>query len=438
MFNGIRTGTLSRNGVLEIDTGIQELIDFTREKFGLWNYYLKSHSFDRRVNIFNKTIYTFSMEWFPNDVVEPVDEDENPGGTASIEIDIQTSRLKSAIFVMGQTFAQNGVTFADKNDIVKWVEQETGLMYEQQFVLRNEEEGELHFSECIDGVGVSPSGMIDVKYDQGGRLTSYSSYGHFPSKEMVRIEPYTLTFENIEDIAKEQLKLLEFPLFEQKRLVAAYAVEEIYVRNDLSRTLPFEFIVDVKGYLKIDKVLVWDKPLAAPFDRKELKWHEEITAEQAFSGEPSPDSYPITEQEQEKCVEVVRELLRQVYPNDSGIRILKSLHRERGYIHAVLRANKQDNRVFQRKMNVMIDPESLQVVNYMDNQMMLEMFDEFEVPEQVVISKDEAYEKLKGKFEITPYYVYDFEKNQYVLCGKIDCHYGVNATTGEIVSLDEL
>ncbi|MEH7385660.1 hypothetical protein V7147_09660 [Bacillus sp. JJ1521] len=424
--------------MIELDNRIQELLDFTREKFGLWDYYLKSHSFDRRVNIFNKTIYTLSMEWFPNDVAEPMDEDENPDGTASIEIDIQTRRFQSAIFVMGQTFAKNGVTFADKNEIIKWVEQETGIMYEQQFKLRKEEKGELHFSECIDGVDVSPSGMIDVKYDHGGRLTSFSSYGHFPSKEMVRIEPYTLTFEKIEELAKEQLKLLEFPLFEQKRLVAAYAVEEIYVRNDLSRTLPFEFIVDVKGYLKIDKVLDWDKTLAASFDRKELNWHEEITADQAFSGELSPNSHPITEDEQEKCVEVVRDLLRQEYPNDSGIWILKSLHREIGYIHAVLRAKKQDNRVFQRKMNVMIDPKSLQAVNYMDNQMLLQMYDEFEVPGQVIISKDEAYEMLRGKFELTPYYVYDFEQNQYVLCGKVDCHYGVNATTGEVVSLDEL
>ncbi len=421
-----------------MDARIQELIDFTREKFGLWNYYLESHSFNRSVNIFNKTTYTMSMEWFPNEVAEPVDEDENPDGTAVIEVDIHTVKFQSAIFVMGQTFAKNGVTFSGRNEIISWVEQETGLEYRQQFQLRKEEKGELHFSECIDGVSVSPAGMIDVKFDQDGRLTSFSSYGHFPSKEMVKVEPYILTLEKIEDIAKEQLKLLEFPLFEQKRLLAAYAVEEIYVRNDQTSTIPFEIIVDVKGYLKIDKALEWDESLDTTFIRKELKWYEEITAEQAFSGEASPDSFPITEAEQEKCVIVVRDLLRKEYPNDSGIWILKSLHRERGYIHAILRANKQDNRVFQRKMNVMIDPKILRAVNYMDNLMMLEMFDEFEVPEKVVISKDEAYEKLKGKFELTPYYVYDFKQNQYVLCGKIDCHYGVNATTGEVVGLDEL
>lgn len=390
------------------------------------------------MNIFNETVYSLSMEWFPNEVEEPMDEDENPDGTAVIEIDINTRKFQSAIFVMGQTFAKNGVTFAGKNDIIKWIEQETGLRYEQQFQLRKEEKGELHFSECIDGVDVSPAGMIEVKFNQDGKLTLFSVHGHFPSKEKVKLEPYTLTFEKIEAIAKEQVKLLEFPLFDQQQLVAAYAVEEIYVRNDQISTIPFEPNVDVKGYLEIDKPLFWDEPLKTKFDRKEMKWHEEVTAEQAFSMEPSPDSLPIKKAELEKCVIEVTNLLRKEYPSDSGIWILKSLHREKGYIHAILRATEQDSRVFQRKVNIMIDSKSLQAVNYMDNLMMLKMFDEFEIPEKVVISKDEAFEKLKGKFELTPYYVYDFDQKQYVLCGKIDCQFGVNATTGEVVELDEL
>ncbi|MFS0820236.1 hypothetical protein [Bacillus sp. 1P02SD] len=421
-----------------MDERTQELIDLTKKRFGLWDYSLERYSYNRSVNIFNETVYTLSMEWFPNVVLEPVDEDENPDGTAVIEIDIHSRKFQSAIFVMGQTFARNGVTFASKNDIIKWIEQETGLRYKQQFQLRKEEKGELHFSECIGGVDVSPSGMIEVKFNQDGKLTLFSVHGHFPSTERVKIEPYTLTFEKIEEKAKEQLKLLEFPLFDQQRLVAAYAVEEIYVRNDQISTIPFEPIVDVKGYLKIDKTLCWDEPLKTTFDRKEIKWHEEITEEQVFSSDPSPDSLPITVVEQEKCVIEVTNLLRKEYPSDSGIWILKSLHREKGYIHAILRATEQDSRVFQRKVNIMIDSKSLQAVNYMDNLMMLKMFDEFEIPEKVVISKDEAFEKLKGKFELTPYYVYDFDQKQYVLCGKIDCQFGVNATTGEVVGLEEL
>lgn len=422
-----------------MDERTQELVDFTREKFGLWDYYLETYSFNRSVSIFNETIYTLSMEWFPNHCVGQEYEDENPDGTAVITIDVKSRNFESVIFVMGQTFATNGVTFTDKNDIIKWIEQETGLAFEQQFQLHKEEEGELHFKECIDGIAVSPSGMIQVNFDQDGRLTLFSAHGHFPAKEMVKIEPFTLAFEKIEDIAKEQVKLIESPLMEQQRLISAYAVEEIYVRNDQKATIPFEVIVDVRGYMKIEKTLDWDEPIEdSSFERKEITWHEEVTAEQAFLGEPSPDSLPITEAEQKKCMTEVRDFLRRVYPSDSGVWMLKSLHRDSGYIHAIVRANKQDQRVFQRKINVMIESENLEAVNYMDNQMMLEMFDEFEEPEKVVISKNEAYEKIKEKFELEPYYVYDFDHNQYVLCGKIDCQFAVHASTGKVLPLDEL
>lgn len=134
----------------------------------------------------------------------------------------------------------------------------------------------------------------------------------------------------------------------------------------------------------------------------------------------------------------VNDLLRQEYPKDSGNWILKTLHRDKGYIHAILRANKQDNRVFQRKLMIMIDAKSLQVVNYMDNKPMLEVFDQFQAPEKVTVNKEEAFEKMKELFELKPYYVYDFEQKQYILCGKLDCQYGVNAGNGEVILLDDL
>ena len=121
---------------------------------------------------------------------------------------------------------------------------------------------------------------------------------------------------------------------------------------------------------------------------------------------------------------VVNDFLRQEYPKDSGHWILKTLHRDKGYIHAILRANKQDNRVFQRKLMIMIDAKSLQIVNYMDNKPMLEVFDQFQAPEKVTVNKEEAFEKVKELFELKPYYVYDFKQKQYVLCGKLDCDYG--------------
>ena len=55
-----------------------------------------------------------------------------------------------------------------------------------------------------------------------------------------------------------------------------------------------------------------------------------------------------------------------------------------------------------RTFRIMIDAKSLQVVNYMDNKPMLEVFDPFQAPEKITVNQEEAYEKLKELFELKP------------------------------------
>ena len=420
-----------------MDERIQELIDFTKAKFGLDDYYLERHGISRNVNIFNETIYTFDMEWFPKHIAKP-DDYSNPEGTAVIEFNLHTGKFDSVIFVMGKTHAKDGIAFPnmDSNDIIKWIEEETGLIYGKQFQLRRQQEREFYFEGCIDGIAVSPGAFIEVNLDQDGKLTLFSVTGPFPSKNMVIEETYHLSFEKIEHLAKEQLKLIEYPSDEQKKIIPVYGVEEIFVTNDGRSTIPIE--LDDPFYVKIDEIILWDEPINEPFDRKEIRWIEDIKAEQAFSNEPSPDSFPITKEEQDRCVQAVKDFLRQVYPNDTGKWMLKTLKRNKGYIHAKVRANYRDYRVFQRKLEIIIDANRFQVVNYLDNEMMLRIFDQFQAPDEVSVTKEEAFEKIKEWFELKPVYIYDFEQKQYVLCGKIDCQYGVNAASGEVILLDEL
>lgn len=419
---------------------IEEWIDSTKQKYGLEDYHLVEQSFSRQVTIFNETDYTFSMEWFPNHVEERDDEDSNPDGTASISLNVQTGKVERVIFVMEKTYAKNGIEFvnAELEDIVKWLEKETGLIYGEQFQFDMQEEGEYRFKECYKGVAVSPSGFIELKVNHDGKLLLFSVYGHFPRKELVQEETFSLSLEKLEKLQREQLRLLEFPSFELKKLYPVYALEEIYVTNDGMSTIPFEVIVDSRGYLKIDETIVWEKPIHQSFEREVLDWSEDVTAEQAFSSEPAPDSFPISKDEQEICLRVVKEVLAQEYPDESGKWKLKTLHREERFIHAIIRANEQTNRVFQRKLMVVIDAEKEKAINMIDNNMMLEVFNEFAVAETVAITKEEAFEKLKDRFELKPYYVYDFERKKYLLCGKLDCQYGVHAGSGELVLLDDL
>lgn len=422
-----------------MDKRIKELIDFTREKYCLHDYYLHTFVIHRNTTIFKDTDYRLSMEWFPNHIKNWDDETYNPEGTASIEIDIHSRRTKHVIFSKGITTV-DGMTFDlnNRDEIIEWIEKETGLIYGSQFEFWKEEEWELHFKECINGVAVSPSGYIEFKLDKEGKLTLFSVYGHFPTEKLIKQEIYLLSLEQVEELAKEQLNLVEFPVVEQKKLIPAFAIEEIYIKNDCSSTLAYEFFVDDKFSLQMDKVIEWEDHIQKPFQGKILSLIENVTPDQAFQREPHPDLRPITEEEIKKCVSTIQKFLSQEYKNDSGKWALRSLYRDKGYIHATLNAKEQKERVFKRKVKLFIDSETFEVLNYMDNKPFLETYMDLKEAEEIQIAKEEAFEKLNDFITLTPYYVYDFEQGYYVLCGKLDCQYAVKANNGEVVDLSEL
>ncbi|OCA89900.1 hypothetical protein F7984_05300 [Pradoshia sp. D12] len=418
---------------------INELIDSTRAKFGLDNYYLKRHSLSRKLNILNETVYFLEMEWFPNHVEEQEEEELNPEGTAVIELDINSLRYERVIFVGDISYA-NGFRFTEVNrdTVVNWIEQETGLSYGKHFKLHKEENGEFNFEACFEDIYFSPSGHIKVIVDHNGNLTLYSKHGLFPPNEMIKKEVYTLSLESIEHLAWKQLKLLNFPSFESEQLIPVYGVEEIYVTNEQKSVIPLDFNKDMRP-LEINKPIYWDEPNLKPFERQELKLSWDVTIEQAISNEQSPDSFPISKAEEEKCIVGVTEFLRQVYSNETGNWTLKTLHRDQGYIHAILRLNQEDTKcVFHRKLMIIFDAKSLQAINYMDNQPFIDQFGHFSCSEEVLVNKNEAYQKIKDHFELTPRYVFDSQQNKYILCGLLDCHYGVRASSGDIISLNDL
>lgn len=416
------------------------LIDFIREKFGLEQYNLHQHRFSRTIDLFKNTNYTLCTEWYPNHIDELVVEEEiNPEGTAVIEIDITNYQIKSAIFVGERSFSnQNTFLGLNTSEIINWVAEHTGLLFNKQFRLIEAENGRFYFKSCLNGQEVSPVGNIELKYDHEGKITFFSVYGHFPNIDIKVEDNYTLSLEKIEEIKRNQLKLIDFPSATYKKLLEIYTVvEEIFIQNDLS-ILSCEEENEGKEYLKLDKVITWETALSDRFERKEIEMIEEISEEQAFSGEPHPDLTPISLQDGGICEIAVTNFLRQQYPFDSGNWTLSELRRDKGYIHAILRGSEKKSCVLHRKILIIIDTETLEVLNYLDNKFMLETFDQYRLPERIILSEEEAYEKLKEFFELIPTYVYDNERKQYVLCGKLDCSYGINASTGELIALNDL
>ncbi|RFB38014.1 hypothetical protein [Brevibacillus sp. VP] len=427
-----------------MDKRVQEIITATNEKFGLQTYHLHTSRLYATADTIRGTTYQLSMEWFVNGVTERTEDDLNPPGTAVIEYDISSKRFTSVIFVGEETFSTSSTRFSTYSEIIEWVETETGLRHEEQFILNDQTQPSTtyNFTACHNGVPFSPGGMITVEHNDKGQLISFSVSGSFPTKGMIKEEPYTIVLdEDVIQIANEQVSLLDFPSTEQNKWIPAYALEEIYITNDLSTTYPFEVIVDNRFRLNIDHVFQWDTPLTLTYEEQELTLFQnqaEVSAEQAFANEPHPDMLPITQAEQQRAIHAISDFLRSMYPTESGRWKLTYLYRQNSYIQAILRPV-SSTKVISAKITLFLDPKQLHIVSYFDNQFFWkDVYGNLAQAEPITIDKELAFEPLKQHLTLTPIYVLHPEKTHYVLCGKLDCHYGVLATNGEVILLDSI
>ncbi|MBH5317543.1 hypothetical protein I6N90_06895 [Paenibacillus sp. GSMTC-2017] len=426
---------------------IQEHIKDAELKFGLDNYRFKTFSLHRDINTLKETVYTLSLEWLPGNAStlnEGEDEGTNPPGTAVISIDLNTKRYSSVIFVQGQSDAgEGGVVFdiKDEEGIVQWIESETGLTYGKHFEgdsKRNDKIG-FNFKSMYKAIRTAPSGSINIEFDEAGKLVFFSVIGSFPSDETIIEESYRLTFKDVEPSIFKRLTLTEIPVDDKKQWVPVYALDEFYFTQSDGAIIPIEVLMkDRHIYIPVNRLLEWEGSLENDFESKPIFVAETITTEQVITKEQHPELAPIEESEIESCMDSVVTYMRKAYSEQSGEWVLVSLYRSRGYIYAELRRSAQDNRILKRKLQIIMDSSSFEVVNTMDSEFFLKMFEGYESAVPVVVEHEEAYAKLIDHMVIEPAYVYDNVSGKYRLCGRVDCNYCVDAITGEVVELNSL
>lgn len=423
-----------------MDERLQKVINVTAEKFNLEHYFLKRYHIFREQSDMNETTYILNMEWFPNDTVE-TNEDYNPAGTASIDVDLQTNLVKRIIFVNEENKTEDVFPESSNTELaIEWIEEETGLEFGRQFKLNQEEERELFFQAAVDNIAVFPSGFIQMEFNNDGKLSLFSMDGSFPNEDQLNWEPFALTAKQIDPIAKSQIKLLEIPFGSEEKWKAIYGTTTAFVTNDGKRTISFEEVERPKSYIPKDVLLEWQEPIKDKFIKQDIDLSSEVTLEEAFNKghTTDPENDFLTVNDQQHAEETSRNILRGEFPDDSGKWKLTGLWREKDYIFAEIKPVAADARVIDRKIKLIIDGKDYKPMNYVDNRAILDMFDDLENAEVPQLSKEEAFDKLYEHIEITPVYVFDKKQNHYILCGKIDCEYGVDAVTGEILLLDEL
>jgi hypothetical protein len=421
-----------------MDKRLQKIADETKMKFGLEAYQLETYSIYKERDSKGEAYYTFNMEWYPEKIDEPVEEDTNPDGTAIIEYNIQKQMYKSVSFVQGKSFStRTHFTEMTPEEIADWVEKETGLTYGTEFNLSQANGFGFQFKSDVDGIGITPSGIIEVEFDSEGKLTSFYIFGTIPSKDEVEIGQFTLTLEEIEPLVKKQLGLVKFPLEADKRFVPVYAMEEIYVTMDGLRTIPF--FEHERLEVLVDEVVEWDHPFDGELIREDyLTFLSEANVDEAFGNVGVEEKLTLSEEEIERSKNVARDVLRTEFPDESGKWKLSSVQRQENSIEVVCQMNEENPTIFNRKVVVFINPQTMSLLNYIDNGAMFEIFDSFAPAEKATVKHSEAFEKMIPYITLDPAYVYDAVIGKYALCGLLDAVEGVNAVTGEVVSLEDL
>ena len=432
---------------MNLDARLRRVAEWSRETVGLEAYGLHEvHLYmERRLGV---RCPVFSMEWVPVGVQAGREEGVLPEGTAVVEVELQSGRLIRLMFVGGRTFADKlRFNKEDVQGIIGWLEQTTGLNFERQVRLAERKDARLVFQTHCDGIPLFPAGRIEVELDEQGRLALFSVDGEFPDVSRIDREQFDPAFDqDMEKTAFDQLKLMTIPVMERKKWVRVYALEEIFVSTDRRTILPYS--TDERAAVPVELKMVWQEspqdpqrnPSRKPFERRPLSPRKtDLTVDEALALAADPAAYSLSEQEIAAVVEKVRTFLSREFPAENGRWMLTSISRDETYVVAKLEPVRKEDRFPERKMKVFLDAERFEVINYLDGDSMFrELFASFAGPEPAAVSKVEAFERLKGRITLTPTYVYDFVRHRYMLCGKLDCEYGVLASSGDVVALREL
>ena len=259
-----------------MDKRVQAIADRARNEFGLENYRLERHAIYKR---FGR--YELNMEWFPNEVEEPVDEDSNPDGTVSIDYDIQQERFQNVICTMGKSYS-TARPFKEKTieEAAAWLERQTGLTFEQDFFAEAASENEFQFVSRVDGIRLSPSFQLNVEFDEEGKLLLFSTYGEAPNLALVEKQEFKLTLEEIESTVKKHLTLVNIPSEAEKTFIPVYAIDEVYVTADGKRCIPF---LSDNSTVEINRLMEWNEPLDGTIERQYIDRTREVSADEAFT-----------------------------------------------------------------------------------------------------------------------------------------------------------
>lgn len=412
---------------------LQKLINHFTDKFGLEHYQLETVSCYKK-NMYNdETHYICDIEFFPNATRNQSEEDYNPPGTAIISYDITTEKLINLSFVQAQSFSTKTLFHTQSvKEVANWVEDETGLQYGEDFSAIDTLNHGYLFKAEVHGYPIYPEGMIEVEFDEVGKLLNFNFFDRQIFDENISFQEFTLTLADVQSIVKEQIQLEYVPIEEEQKFISIYTIDEIYITSDHKQIMPYFMSGCVTT---VNQKLEWQTALAGMIEKKAINPYPAVSIEEAFTKKKPARAPKLTKQNIQVIISNATDVLRTVLPEESGKWILSTIQQQEGFLEVTCTLNETETTYFERKFMMLFDLNTFEVLNYMDNVQLFKIVDSFTPALSAKISKERALELLANSLSFTPTYVYDPETKQFVLCGLLSATEAVDAETGELLLL---
>ncbi|WP_290721951.1 MULTISPECIES: hypothetical protein [Exiguobacterium] len=418
-----------------MDPLTKQLIEYILKKYQLNDYILYESSFARH-KINDQTVYSFETFWIPRGayVIEEEDGTMLPEGTVQITIDPVTKRT-TTLSLHGPTSIHSVPNdLRDPTTRMAWIESETDMIHGTHFMVEEENETFFSYVSCHEGIRMSPGCFIHLTLTDNGQLDELFLYGPHPLNHHVAQEPFALTLEDINSLAKQQIKWFSYS---KPGHQYAHTVVETIVTQEGSILVPSKLVFT--SSLDRNDILTWTNPSTSILKRHPFQSAASVTAEDVIMQTEHPDFRPIQQETVNACRIAIQEIVQNVYPSESGQWAIRHIYRQYPYLAVKLsRANPTSYVDQQRRVTILLDEKTLDWISLTDDQELHTVFASVTAPELEDDQQDVMFNALRPYLLLTPRYVFDISKGQYVLCGLLDSNHAYLPATNEVVLIRDL
>lgn len=413
---------------------LQQLVDKWTNRYGLQQYEIGTYHFFKQATLDGVVQYHLTVEFYPKGA-SPYEEDElNPDGTAIIDYNLTTETIVSILFVNAQSFATtHPFPTQTVQEVAQWIETETGYTYGDHFVAVDTVDNGYLFEGVINGYSVCPTATIEIQFDNEGKLTTFHMQHMEYIDGAVPEETFPITIEQLSSHISDQLTFMYYPIEETEKWLPIYILEEgLFTKDGRYKPIPEDFSQPVHT------PLYWDAPLANTINRQPIEPFQHIPADEAFAYAKTTEKLYVTTEQQKNIKIIAIDVLRTIHPYESGQWQLSTIRPKPNFIEVFCEKINESNAIIPRKVVLLLQNDTLDILNYIDNKEMLTIFDHFRMTDNVQVTKEEAFHKLSSEIISTPTYRFNEQTKNYALCLKVHSTHVIDASTGELISLTDI